>query len=337
MPITQANINSPGRTLTDQSDPIPRVSVIVAMKRHEASPFLGSLQHQEYESAYEILLVRGGNRSQARNVGIANSRAALIAFIDADCEAPSSWLATLTERVPDDQTIAGVGGVSESRRASPIFERAIDATFSSYFGSLDSPSLISIPETKKQFVKALSGHNCIYRKTILVEFGGFDERFRLNEDTDLCARLRQKGYRLLLDRKIFVYHERRKTVAKFASQFFWYGVGRARSMLTNRRCIDARVIGLFLLAPSLLITLYVLPTVGEAVLLGYLFVVLAASFVGARRTGAINVLPLSASLLVLEHCSYFVGLLLGIFLGPWNEAKMSNSIQVERHVILPRD
>jgi len=319
----------------DLACPTPSVSVITVMKKEDEAPSLPSLRNQECEQPFEIVLVRGGNRSQARNLGIVQSRAPLISFIDSDCEAPTRWLANLMASLPEDQIVAGVGGVSSTRNRSSLFEKAIDAVFSTYLGSLNSPSLISVPDTKRYLVNAISGHNCIYRRAALIEVGGFDSRFQLNEDTDICARLREKGYRLLLDRSISVYHERRGSVAEFARQFFWYGVGRIRSMLTGWRYVDGRILGLFVLAVCSLLLAPAWPTLIEMVLSGYAVALLWSSSVGARRIRAMKLQPLVLSLFVVEHFSYLAGLASGIVLGRWKESMRPESMGVERYLVLP--
>ena len=328
-------MGSPERTFEDKSCAVPSVCVITVTKKGNEAAFLPSLKNQECEEPFEIVLVEGGNRSQARNLAIARSRAPLVSFIDADCEAPTRWMANLLLSLPDDQVVAGVGGVSRGKVPSSTLEKAIDAVFSTYLGTLNSPSLISVPDTKKYLVSAISGHNCVYRRTALIEVGGFDNRFLLNEDTDLCARLRAKGYKLVLDRSISVHHRRRGTVANFARQFFWYGVGRIRSMLTCRRCVDGRILALFLVAMFLAFLTPVLPSLVKAALLGYFLAVIVAGFVGARRIGAMKLLPVILSLFIVEHFSYLIGLVAGMFLGRWKESETCEPMRMERYLISP--
>ena len=81
---------------SEQSCQTPRVSVIVIAKMGDEPLFLANLDKQRYEKPFEIIVVEGGNRGKARSVGIAESRAPLIVFIDADCDAPDDWLSKLS-------------------------------------------------------------------------------------------------------------------------------------------------------------------------------------------------------------------------------------------------
>ncbi len=228
----------------DSSRPV--ATVIVVCAKGQEMPFLESLKDQRFKGVYEIIHVEGGNRSQAKNLALSKAASGLMVFTDSDCEAPPDWLSNLVERLPGDNHVAGLGGVS-LRKASSRLQAAIDGVFSTYLGSLGSPSLVSFPRNKRSFVRAISGHNCIFRKDAILEVGSFDERFELNEDTDICARLREKGYSLVLDENVFVFHLRRRNLRAFASQFFHYGTGRMRSIFTSKRYADTRILGFLLL------------------------------------------------------------------------------------------
>jgi cellulose synthase/poly-beta-1,6-N-acetylglucosamine synthase-like glycosyltransferase len=310
------------------------VSVVTIVKEGNAPQVLRSLCAQSLEQPFEIIVATGGNRSEARNAGIVSSKASLVAFIDSDCEAPPDWLRKLTTTLPESTQFVGLGGVSLSKKPVTSLQAAIDGVFSTYLGNLGSPSLISVPKAHKKFVSSLSGHNCIYKKSALNGVGGFDTRFELNEDTDLASRLRAKGYSLVLDESIFVHHERRKSFAAFVRQFFHYGRGRMRSMLTTVRLLDFKILALLfalLLTAAAAFHTPIVALVGFAI---YLLIVFWCSLRAAMRVGDAKILPLLISLLIVEHFAYAVGLLAGFFSGPWVKSKTeANHILLERHFV----
>lgn len=70
----------------------------------------------------------------------------------------------------------------------------------------------AFPGPDVQDVKLLIGFCLLLRKSVLTEVGGVDESFgHGGDDLDLCARLTDAGYRLLLDRRVFVFHHAFKT------------------------------------------------------------------------------------------------------------------------------
>jgi succinoglycan biosynthesis protein ExoA len=314
------------------SERVPAVTIAVVTKSGEEPPYLASLMSQNFRGPFEILVAQGGNRSQAKNAAISKARATLIAFIDSDCEADDDWVSNLVSHLPDDPSIAGVGGVSKrSPDSDQRWQYAIDAVFSTFLGSLNSASLISVPSGKMSIVKAISGHNSLFRRNALVEVGGFDDRFELNEDTEICGRLAEHGYKLRLDRSLYVHHRRRSDPLTFARQFFWYGVGRARSMLTDKRYADLRVLSFFFGAIVSCVLVIMLPALAFVIGAAYLAAILLSSVIGAWRVKS-RPSPLVPPLFLVEHFSYFAGMFVGLSLGPWRKPREPKPIKVERHL-----
>ncbi len=310
-------------------------SVVVIKRPGAPTAYLPSILGQRCRQPYEVLVVEGGNRAQARNHGAKQSRTPAVAYIDADCEAPQGWLQSLVIALACDDTAAGVGGVSESHNPSTTLTRAIDGVFSTYLGSLDSPSLISFPRPEKRPARALSTHNCIYRRDALIEAGGFDPRYAVGEDTEASSRLREKGYRLILDKNIHVHHDRASTLHRFSNMFYMYGVGRARSTLTDPKNVDPRILGLFLLSLAVTLAAPLYPSLLHAALLLYAATTLASAIDGSSRAGSARLIPLMIPLYAVQHTSYLAGLVAGLLRGPWREPNVEEPTLVERRVIYP--
>jgi len=310
-------------------------SVVVIKKRGAPTPYLPSLTSQRCRHPYEVLVVEDGNRAQARTYGAHLSQAPTVAYIDTDCEAPQGWLQSLITALTCDDTAAGIGGVSESRQPSTALTRAIDGVFSTYLGSLDSPSLISFPRPEKRPVRSLSTHNCIYRRGALIEAGSFDPRYAIGEDTDASSRIRENGHRLILDKNIHVHHDRASTLRRFSNMFYLYGVGRARSTLTDPKNVDPRILGLFLLTLAVTLATPLYPSLLHAALLLYAAITLTSSIDGSSRAGSAKLIPLMILLYAVQHTSYLAGLVSGLLQGPWREPNVEKPTLVEKHVVYP--
>jgi glycosyltransferase involved in cell wall biosynthesis len=127
----------------------------------------------------------------ARNLGWQNANGQIIAFTDDDCLPEPDWLSNGVAAFID-----GVSAVS-GRVIVPI-----SATPTDYERNVTGLE-------RSDFVTA----NCFYRKMVLQEIGGFDERFTTawREDSDLFFTLCERKYPLAWSRGAIVVHPVRPT------------------------------------------------------------------------------------------------------------------------------
>jgi glycogen synthase len=147
------------------------------------------------------------NLSVSRNIGICMSRGDVVAFIDDDAIPEPEWLTQLAVAY-DREEIGGVGGVvydqtgytyqyeySTADRLGNANWRAGKRTEQLCFpGSFEFPYL--------------QGTNASFRRSALLEVGGFDEEFEYYlDETELCCRLVDAGYVIRQLPKAFVHHK----------------------------------------------------------------------------------------------------------------------------------
>jgi O-antigen biosynthesis protein len=131
------------------------------------------------------------NLSWARNVGMQQASEEVVLFIDDDCTVAEDWAGAawhLMSADPDRIVTGRVIGTSP-----------------------DVPSVREDEErhdhTGEHRCEILYPNNMGARRTHLLEFGGFDERFKgAGEDLDLCYRWLRAGRRLWFEPELVVWH-----------------------------------------------------------------------------------------------------------------------------------
>ena len=152
----------------------------------------------------------------ARNTAMKAARNDFVASLDADCIAHPAWLSELAKNM-DDPRLAGVGG----KLTEDIQDNLADRWRAAHMPQEWGDSLLHNP-------RYLFGCNNLFRKSAVLEVGGYDERMRTNgEDTSLCARLKEKGWDLLYDpsaRAIHVRHDTTRSVLDAYWRWWRFGV-----------------------------------------------------------------------------------------------------------------
>jgi len=224
----------------------PLVSVVVlTFNRPEAlARCLSSLAAQSLK-AFEVVLVdvsdpssaqglapqqdrlllrhlRRANRGVAanRNIGAAEAKAPLLAFLDDDCMARRDWLAQLVEvaRIHPGSLVGGevVNAHPQSliAQAGQLIHEAVDRHFNP-----DGETASFLP-----------GLNFALPTAGFLALNGNDERFGIlgAEDREFCRRWRASGRRIVKAPLAVVAHEHRTDLRGFLRQYFGYGRGAWR-------------------------------------------------------------------------------------------------------------
>lgn len=141
----------------------------------------------------------------AENQGLRAAIGDIVCFIDDDAIALGNWIRDIVKHYERDSKIGGVGGpVIPVIKGKPVIEYTETFSKINWYGKRITNSA-KIPK-KLQEVDALRGCNMSFKRELI---GSFDENllpyWRRFED-DICLSVKERGYKILCDPDIKVYH-----------------------------------------------------------------------------------------------------------------------------------
>ncbi len=172
---------------------------------------------------YPVLLVdeEGSGLNAARNTGIKWSSGDAIAFTDGDCVIPPEWARNIAKNLRDPN-VSFVGGPVEGCDKENFLSVYMDETFfqvkpgSSWRSEATDLYLHQFP----------AGCNMAFRRHALEKVNFFDERIAFGfDDLDPVEKLGSRGFRIIMDPDVTVFHQHRTSLREMLRQHFNYGRG----------------------------------------------------------------------------------------------------------------
>lgn len=162
--------------------------------------------------------------SMKRNLGIANSKGDICAFIDSDAFPSVDWLKNAVKYF-DDPKVAAIGGPGITPKDNSLMQKAGGEILSSLLGS-GSVRIRYKPVGVAKEIDDWPTSNLICRRSVLNEVGNFSVDYWPGEDTKLCSDIVDRGYKILYAPDVVVYHHRRPLFAQHLRQIWQYGLHR---------------------------------------------------------------------------------------------------------------
>jgi len=161
-----------------------------------------------------------GTIAEVRNSGANKAKGDIIAFLDADCYVTPKWIDFCLQNL-QHKDIAATG-----TRAIPDLEHSTWVERSWYNLMTGAP--------RKDFVDWLGTSNIFLKAVVFHEVGGFTGHLMTSEDVDLCLKIRRKGYKIKLEKRIVTTHMREsKTLYQLYKREYWRGSSSISALLKS--------------------------------------------------------------------------------------------------------
>ena len=183
----------------------------------------------------QYLFLERGKVGAVRNYGVKCTESDIIAFIDADCIAGKTWLASGVEKLKD-LDVGAVGGFCRLRDNPGWVEKAW--VLGERVGNIE--------------VNNLAGSSFLLERKMFESLDGFDESINAGEDSKLSAKITEKGYRLESIEGCAVTHlGYPNSLVGFAKRQFWHSSSYLKS---NNGIRDRTFVAVVIFIISLLLT-----------------------------------------------------------------------------------
>lgn len=166
-----------------------------------------------------VRLIRMQKHRQAsfcRNRGAEAATGEILAFIDSDCLADTTWLKELTPAFRDP-SLGALGGWVDSA----FEEKGLDR-YEKVKSSLKIGDRFIRSEKIDSFFYVPTC-NFLVKRDVYLKFGGLRENLHVGEDVDFCWRMQDGGHNLEYRPMGRVFHKHRNRLAAFCSRRFDYG------------------------------------------------------------------------------------------------------------------
>ncbi len=150
------------------------------------------------DSRFHVIRTEVQGTCHARNLGVQSASGEIIIFSDDDCRLPNKNFIEAHVKNYSDPTVGGVGGRTLDRNTQLNREQTGRVCWVTNTGRIFG----NANSDERQYINAPRGANMSYRRQVILDVGGFDERFRGNamrEETDFSLRVVKAGWRIVYD------------------------------------------------------------------------------------------------------------------------------------------
>ncbi len=245
-----------GKLPAPRSGSDPDISVLVPVRNEERHirETVAAMQAQRFDGLVELLFADGRSEDATReillelaatdprirvldnprqrtasglNVCLREARGEFVARMDAHTYYADRYLAAGVERLRRGDT-EWVSGPAIPRPIGPV-SRAVAAALASWLGRGGSRKWSADGDSGSERELDTGVFGGVWRRERLLRAGGWDERWPINQDSEMASRFLHAGARLICRPEMAGYYVPRDSLTAVARQYFRYGYYRART------------------------------------------------------------------------------------------------------------
>lgn len=134
----------------------------------------------------------------------------VIGFVDGDAIVDKYWLEKAIEPLSDPK-VAGASGVIKTWNKNKLIPRSIGYELQDRY------------ERMPREIKRVATMHVVYKKSVLLDIGGFAVNLKTGYDCEIGHRINDSGYKIIFIPGAVVYHHHRDTLKAYFKQQFEYG------------------------------------------------------------------------------------------------------------------
>lgn len=161
-----------------------------------------------------VIPAAAGNVSASRNLGAAQASGNILAFVDADCELPDTWLTHIADELQDSQVVGAGMNMAVPLPGASWVERT-------WHELAHRSAAVGLSENAEW----LATFNVAVRTSVFTRIGGFDETLTTCEDVDLGYRLVREGSLRFIAGNGVIHHGESRSLSEFFRREAWRARG----------------------------------------------------------------------------------------------------------------
>jgi GT2 family glycosyltransferase len=187
---------------------------------------------ERFRSVRTLSMPRNLGFAAGNNIGFRIARGQYMAILNSDAEAHSDWLTRMIAAIEQSPSIGGVASKICFRHEPSRINSAGLLLYRDGRGGDRGYLELDVGQYETPMeVFAACGAAAMYRREMIAELGGFDERlFMYYEDLDLAWRARRRGWKFVYEPRAIVLHDHCGSSGN-ASPFFQFHVERNRVLV----------------------------------------------------------------------------------------------------------